>query len=162
MDQRRTSGDGQPTGVFSVLSRLGCQWCETTSSNNLLIDEENNRYVSGLLLATERFEVLLNEKGDSYEKKRKHSLIPFLKATIRLLLFFDGNAKSEIDAVLSGPEMQHLAQAAKVRDRLMHPHQHADVSVSGEEMKHLQVIFQWMTKFVGPSGSQVGAKSSDT
>jgi hypothetical protein len=112
--------------------------------DSLLPDDETKRYVGGLLVATDYHETVLNDKGEFDIKKRKHRFKPFVKAVMRLFLIVGGKAKDEIDAVFTQPGWHSLVEAVKVRDRLTHPHEHSDVFVADNDLKHLDVVLQWL------------------
>lgn len=103
--------------------------------DRLLKTDEDRAYIDGLLAATDPYEWILNEKGESERQKQKLRFLPLLKANFRMILFVGGVTRDELAPCFGSSEWQKLREAVKVRDRLMHPHVNDDVFVTDEEVK---------------------------
>ena len=99
----------------------------------------------GLIAAEEKevVERLLNKT----EAKTKTPFLDTLKANVRLCLLLSGFSKAAVDQFVGRQEWDAVRLAARVRDRIAHPHTDADYEVTDTETLYLSTISAWFVEF---------------
>ena len=114
--------------------------------DSFLKTEEDRQYFEGLLAATDPVEWTLTDKGTGKRVERKTAFLPLLKAIIRLAFCVNGAQREEVDRLFGCAEWEKLRSAVRVRDRLTHPHEHADLTVSDDDVSCLLGFADWMAQ----------------
>jgi hypothetical protein len=139
-------------GVRALFGSLEA-WCSFMRSSSCVLiakrkeagllpagEEERARE---LVLATDRHEVTVNEQGLPIKRHRKVSFRPRLRAVIRLNCLAWGLSSTYADRHFGEASWQALSAAIKIRDRITHPHEPADINVSDADLDQVCQAWDW-------------------
>jgi hypothetical protein len=92
------------------------------------------------LVVLEGTQLEVNDNGDVTSKPLYPAFLSNIKLTFRT---FSKSIGSSFNLNLAGQGWQHLREAVKVRDRLMHPKEVTDLQVSDAEIEATKKAFDW-------------------
>ena len=102
--------------------------------------------------AVER-EFKLMPSGDVEQRAAKISLETNIRFTFKLLV---KASKAPLALDISGPQWQSLQRAIKVRDRITHPKNISDLTISDAEFPDVIVGFKWLVASLAKLGKILG------
>ena len=94
------------------------------------------------LVVLEGTQLEVNDKGDVNSKPLYPPFLSNIKLTFRT---FSKSIGSSFSLNVGGQGWQNLREAVKVRDRLMHPKEVADLQVSDAEIEATKEAFDWFS-----------------